>query len=579
MDIGVQPLNISIGGRECVYQDRIVDNGRQPNEQGASFTVYCITPAGVGQGLPVLITSFGLTSAALDSLTLSYAPPRIANVTLDVPAGGRRRLQDAAGLPDGIPTLGANVTVRGEFFGTPDLGAGTMTMDAASQLQVVYQDHEVLRFAIPPGDGLNHFIEFLVGGQGSPRLAFRYTGPAVTGVAPFNGPTVGGTVISVSGRNFGLTAPTITVGGRPCPLLLPFAPAADHGLVRCRTPAGQNTGLPVIVTVNGQTSPTAATAAGLFSYDVPVVSWVSPTGGPTSGRELGARLDGMNYGVGPRIVQTVAGVNFGLSGSVFLRPFNNPDPLAVAVSVPAGDVLSWNHTHVVFYMPEGFGAGLKVVVAAGSQESTITTPVTFSYDPPVVFNVTHHERTVADCRPRRNCFYFDQGNVTITRCRLVSASCYETRGGYPLRIIGASFGPQGSVASATSVWLGGRRCVRDDANAAAQGHNQLVCVVPQGLGDANAVRVVVGSRSSAVDATTPRFAYDPPEVVGVMPNTPNARGGQAISFRGKNFGFEATPLAITMNDKPCLRPGWTSDAVLTCEPDEDVVGPKNVSIL
>src|SRR5262249_57326019 len=52
------------------------------------------------------------------------------------------------------------------------------------------------------------------GGQSSTRQnAFSYiAGPAITGVAPGNGPTAGGTVITITGTNFQAGA-TVTVGG------------------------------------------------------------------------------------------------------------------------------------------------------------------------------------------------------------------------------------------------------------------------------------------------------------------------------------------------------------------------------
>jgi hypothetical protein len=74
------------------------------------------------------------------------------------------------------------------------------------------------------------------------------------------------------------------------------------------------------------------------------------------------------------------------------------------------------------------------------------------------------------------------------------------------------------------------------------------------------------------------FSYDPPQVTGVMPNIPDARGTEVVTFRGKNFGFDPTPLAITLNDVRCRDAEWLNDGLLRCRPEATVVGPKNISI-
>jgi len=74
------------------------------------------------------------------------------------------------------------------------------------------------------------------------------------------------------------------------------------------------------------------------------------------------------------------------------------------------------------------------------------------------------------------------------------------------------------------------------------------------------------------------FSYDPPIVTSLMPNTPDARGERVV-IRGKNFGWEPTPVVIMINELLCTRSEWLNDGSIQCLPELDVVGPKNVSIL
>jgi len=90
--------------------------------------------------------------------------------------------------------------------------------------------------------------------------------------------------------------------------------------------------------------------------------------------------------VGDRIVCTLTGQSFGFNGTLL---FNNSAPTpAVIFAVPSADILSWNHTAIVFYMPRGYGQNVIVTVYSGTDSAatynTPPAPVTFSYDPPML---------------------------------------------------------------------------------------------------------------------------------------------------------------------------------------------------
>lgn len=69
-----------------------------------------------------------------------------------------------------------------------------------------------------------------------------------------SGPITGGTLLTVSGNNFGANG-TVTLGGTVCPVT-----AWSNALIRCTTPVGREKDAPLVVTVEGQS------AVRTFSY-------------------------------------------------------------------------------------------------------------------------------------------------------------------------------------------------------------------------------------------------------------------------------------------------------------------------
>lgn len=109
----------------------------------------------------------------------------------------------------------------------------------------------------------------------------RFANPVITGITPRNGPTAGGTLVTIRGRHLGpsglpfgdtsaLGTVTASIGGRPCAVV-----AFDDHQIQCQTPEGLLERAPVSVVVAGQSSPAPATLH--FDYDPPVVSALQAT--------------------------------------------------------------------------------------------------------------------------------------------------------------------------------------------------------------------------------------------------------------------------------------------------------------
>ncbi|RYY32069.1 hypothetical protein EON62_05840, partial [archaeon] len=368
LDIVNDNVRVFISSWECVNVTRVVDNGKDATDPEASFTLYCVTPAGVGEGLPIVILSeTGSQSSSGLSFTFSYGRPVVADMNLWVEAAnaGARLLA----IADGVPTLGANITLTGANFGTPALSPVVISWLNNGVLNATYQDHERIVFMLPPGDGVSHVLQVTVGSQISAPILFRFRAPFISSITPTHAPTAGGAVLTVYGNNFGVSLPAVMVGGLPCIVAQPFVPALQHDAVSCVLPAGEGMSLPVSLVVGTQASTAAVTAT--FTYDAPSVSGVSVLTASTSGRTLGAMIDELHYSDGEPIVQTVFGTNFGRSGSVRLMGDDLSDVPELVVSVPSANVLTWNHTTIQFRIPEGYGKTLVMVVTTGGQSSPI----------------------------------------------------------------------------------------------------------------------------------------------------------------------------------------------------------------
>jgi hypothetical protein len=195
------PVSVTIGGRLCTNLTRFVDNNQPADADTASFTIVFYTPAGFGQNLPVIIYVLSAESRSDNGIIFSYARPRISGLSLT--SVGSRRLA----LSDGVPTLGANLTITGTDFSSDAFLTVSVSLDGDGprpmQLPTLVHTDTLIVIAIPPGDGPGHTLAVIVDRRSSNASTFDYTAPIVTGIVPTHGPTSGGTLVTVTGTNFG----------------------------------------------------------------------------------------------------------------------------------------------------------------------------------------------------------------------------------------------------------------------------------------------------------------------------------------------------------------------------------------
>ncbi len=98
--------------------------------------------------------------------------------------------------------------------------------------------------------------------------------PIVGDITPSNGPTKGGTIITIGGSNFGTAdsdvQPRVTVGGAACPQVVWVSATS----VLCETPDGVGADRAIIVEVGSFSSVVNPQAE--FNYDAPKVAAIEP---------------------------------------------------------------------------------------------------------------------------------------------------------------------------------------------------------------------------------------------------------------------------------------------------------------
>ncbi|MCU0749126.1 MAG: IPT/TIG domain-containing protein, partial [Akkermansiaceae bacterium] len=392
--------------------------------------------------------------------------------------------------------------------------------------------HTQIVATLPAGDGLSQNVLVTVDGASSNALPFDYDPPSITGLSPTTGSTSGGTVITLTGNNFGLS-PSVTVNTSEATLV-----STSHSSIQFILPPGQGTNATIAVEATGQSVTNQS-----FSYAAPVLSNVTAASRPTAGG-VHLTLTGSNFGISPlvsvggnsaiivgtpshtQIIATLPpGEGLGKSVTVSvagrssnsrLLDYDAPSVSEItAASIPTSGnvpitirgvnfglapiatvggssivVTSSSHTQIVGTLPAGQGINRPLVVTAALQASS---PYLLSYDPPVISSIT--------------------------------PGTTSTEGGTLLTIQGHNFGADPLV-------LFGSQSITPLLGSVS--HTQLVIEAPPGQGTDIPVRVSLEGRVSAPQL----FSYSPPVLSSITPNKGPSAGGTTIILAGSSFGLD-----------------------------------------
>ena len=285
--------------------------------------------AALAGAVDVTVTTPGGTSAttAADQYTYTNGPS-VASIS-----------------PTSGPTAGGtSVTITGANLASATavkFGSNTATINSNTATQIV---------AVAPAGsaGAVDVTVTTVGGTSPGSVADRYTyagPPTVTGVSPTSGPTLGGTVVTITGTN--LDNPSaVNFGGSNAAVVTPISATQIIAVA----PAGSAGAQDVRVTTPGGTS--ATSSADRFTFvPPPTVTGVSPSSGPAAG--------GTSVTITGKDFTGASAVHFGAS------------------QAPAFSVV--NATQITATSPSGAGiADVTVTTASGTSPTAAADQ--FTYD-------------------------------------------------------------------------------------------------------------------------------------------------------------------------------------------------------
>jgi hypothetical protein len=271
------------------------------------------TPPATAGPVPVVVTTPG--GGASNTLTYTYvAVPALTSLTPD----------------EGPTTGGTTVTITGT-----GLTGGTVTIDGNPVTAICTADS--CTFTTPPGTvGPVPVVVTTPGGGASNTLTYTYVAvPSLTSLKPDEGPTKGGTSVTISGTS--LSDGTVTLGGGT------VAATCTADSCTFSTPAHAAGPVPVIVTTPG------GGASNTLTYTYipgPALLSLKPNEGPTAGGTRvtisGTDLTGGSVTIGGASVQSTCSP----SACTFTTPRHTAGPVHVIVTTPGGASNPLTYTYV-----------------------------------------------------------------------------------------------------------------------------------------------------------------------------------------------------------------------------------------
>jgi len=549
-------VKVTIGGSPCPVERIIVITDKDIIEEDADcpvtaqynedmeiipvYEIECTVPPGIGIDRYVYVSFLGQESTAA---VVSYRPPEIEEVQ-----------------PRDLPTEGGvAVVISGSNFGNADV---ELSLELSGKFEDCVHSHTQITCVSPEGAGKelsgtlrvnNESNPFIIGQDAAwpDHLRMSFFPPTISEVrieedgilteSAVNSVPTEGARIWVYGTNFGPSisgAPTVTLGGED------NKPAFDcaihnwtHTIIVCDVEEGEGAELDIIVEAGGQ----ASAEAHSFGYDKPIVLGIWPNHGPTQGGEM-VHVWGQNFGRGSDYGRAFVGTFFPNSTLVH----------------------SFNHTDIIFTLPEGSDAGLIVRVGAGQQLSE-NDDVVFNYDAPELFYADIEEKGI----PRD-----DMATVGGAKITLHGTSMGRSRGEVFLRGYGTGRLLSGSLYNEYTVV--------DSDELILHTHTMVSFTMPEGMGTDVEVSLVVGGRASEGERVV--LHYRSPELQSVSPNRANSRGDR-VSLMGLDFGETANQsISVYVGGKECLdikyepRISAFNHPYVSCTSVADRVGYKPIEI-
>ncbi len=483
-------------------------------------------PSGSG-AVHVTVTTAGGTSTTSAADEFTYrATPTVTGIT-----------------PKEGPTAGAtSVTISGTNF----TSASEVKFGATSAASVEFKTSGELVAKDPSGSGAVHVTVTTAGGTSTTSAADEFTYrevPTVTAITPNEGPTAGGTTVTISGTNF--TSGTAVKFGTTDAASVEFKNAGE---LIAKSPSGTGS-VDVRVKTAGGTS--ATSGADLFTYrEAPTITAIAQTEGPSAGG-TSVKITGTNFTSGSEVKfggspATKVEVNSATeihattpSGSGSVDVFVTTAGGTAATS--AGDEFTYRGVPKVTSVapkegPEAGGTTVTIngenleaakEVTFGGTKATIRTDTNDAIE--AVSPEVHTAGAV---------------HVVVTTAGGISTSSAADEFTYRATPAVTAIKPtEGPTAGGTSVTISGTNFtsgseVKFGSSAATavefKNTGELVAKDPAGSGAVHVTVTTAGG--SSLTSTADEFTYRAvPTVAAITPNEGPTAGGTSVTITGTNF--------------------------------------------
>jgi hypothetical protein len=406
---------------------------------------------------------------------------------------------------------------------------------------------------------------------------FTYDAPVVTfNQNIYNVPSTGGSLVTVSGVNFGYInlTPSTKIGKTVCKTTSWTSLTA----LQCSVPAGYGSDLHVTVSV----ADNAGTKTYQLTYNAPVTTHMRMRNMPTTS---GALI-------------TIHGTNFG---------FEDTTPLP-RIGQTRCATTSWNsETTLVCRSPAGLGTKLNSALTVGVVIGTY--PETFTYDAAVVtssmrgnqpntgtgfvtvsgFNFAAVDTTLSIYVGLTQCSTASWNSQTSLQCYTpvgrdtvsMSVKTVNTQIGttmkiftYDTPVVSQLARPNSAQTGQTSITLLGANFAGLDLTVTTNLESTMClttswtttslmrCQVSPGSSIAASATLTIGS---LIGTSMKAFSYDSPTLTYINRFNAALTGGYSISIIGQNFGLVDYSHSALVGLSNCLTTSWTSVSQIVCQ--------------
>jgi len=470
--------------------------------------------------------------------------------------------------------IGTAVTISGANFGSSQ-SSSTVVFNGVTGTPTSWSATSIV---VPvPAGATTGSVVVTVGGLASNAVAFTVstTAPSISGINPSSG-TIG-TVVTISGANFGATQGTSTAKFNGV-AAAPTSWSATSIVVP--VPAGTTSGN-VVVTVGG----VASNGVGFtVAASAPTISSVNPTSGL-----VGA-------------VVTITGTNFGTTQGTSTVKFNG------TTATPT----SWTATSIATTVPTGATTGSVVVTVGGTASNGVSFTVTAPAPSISSLNPTSGNIGAAVTITGAN-FGASQGSSTVKFNGIVATPTSWTAtsivvpvpagattgnvvvtvggtasNGLPFTVtnpgpsitgLNPASGVVGTVVTISGVNFGasqGTNTVKFNGTAGSPTSwtaTSIVVPVPTGAATGSVVVTVGGVASNGVTFTVTLPA---PTISGLNPTSGVV--GTAVTITGANFGAAQGTSTVTFNGAAATPTSWSATSIVAPVPTGATTGNVVVTV-